>query len=1056
MVFGVVLGTGLADRAAGQLEDNLRDRLSNVGRAEAEYAVRHWTVADGLPGQHITAIAQTPDGYLWCGTDDALVRYDGARFRTFFAEEVPELDGVGIVHLSCDREGRLWIWGGKKDLVVMEDGRFRKIGVADGWDGESVTPVMTGRGGDFWFVGGPGAVLHRFRDGRFDPKPYPLVTGPQDAVEQSGLRLDAIWADADGPRWGILDRVLQKDERWAGNRDRRLVRMTPEGVENVEVRGRGPQFELEVLFTLLGGTAALGSRDGIYVARDGEWALHHRFDQPIARNHGALLAIEQDVHGNYWIATNDGGLLLSEADRSTRQFVLPEEERRPTIRSLCLDRSGCLWVGSRDGLYQIVRKAARSWGRAEGMPEDEVRAVAEAGDGRIWFASEEALVSLSPDGVLGDPQFVPRDDLVQRAIIERLAPSADGSLWVALRSFRIETQRWHHELLRAKDGGFVFVTALAQPVTSLHEAGDGTMLVGTIDGLFSWNGRTLEEVDLAGLRKERWEQAHIASLTDDGEGRVVAAVLTAGLFRREGGGWQRLTDLPAEDRQARNVWALSVGRDGTIWVGCGRSGLACWNDGTWKSFTDLKARLPREITGVAADEMGGLWLTSTTGEGLVRLDCGELLQWWHDRTVDPTVTHFGRQDGLPSIVAQSGYSPVCRDREGRIWIATKLGAAVLRPEEWKRRRATKRPPEVHLQEVRVNDRLVSQFNSGVSGGTALRDIVVPPGPRRVEFRYIGIDLASPEEVRYRYRLEGYEGGWTEAGERAVAVYPDLPPGRYVFRVAAAGRYGLWNEQGAGATLTVLPLWWERTTTRVVAVLLVLGLLTLAYIYRLSQIKAKTRMQEEFSRALIWSQEAERKRLASELHDGLGHELLVLKGGIDRELKHGAADAATGSALSAKAREVINRVREISHDLRPPELERYGIGPALESLALATAELTGIELVIQLDPPARRLRPVVEISLFRIAQEALSNMARHSDASEGSVVLSHAVETITLVIEDDGRGFDPAGVERTRGGPGLGLSGMEERAHLLGGAWECKSEAGKGTRMTVVLPLLYRV
>jgi signal transduction histidine kinase len=407
-------------------------------------------------------------------------------------------------------------------------------------------------------------------------------------------------------------------------------------------------------------------------------------------------------------------------------------------------------------------------------------------------------------------------------------------------------------------------------------------------------------------------------------------------------------------------------------------------------------------------------------------------------------------------VAHASFSPVCRDREGRIWIATKLGAAVVRPEEWRRRREVERPPKVHLQEVEINDRPVARYVSGAPEGAGLRGIVVPPGPRRVEFRYIGIDLTAPEEVRYRYRLEGYEDGWTEAGDRAVAVYPDLPPGSYVFRVAAAGRYGLWNEEGAAATLTVRPLWWERTGTRVLAVLVVLALLTLGYVYRLSQIKAKTALQEEFSRALIWSQEAERKRLASELHDGLGHELLVLKGGIDRELKRaGAEDADRDSALSAKAREVIHRVREISHDLRPPELERYGIVPALESAALATAELTGIELAIELDAPERRLRPVVEISLFRIAQEALSNMARHSDASEGRVVLSHTEATMVLTIEDDGRGFDPAGVERTRRGPGLGLAGMEERAHLLGGTWECKSEPGNGTRITVTVPMLFR-
>ena len=811
-----------------------------------------------------------------------------------------------------------------------------------------------------------------------------------------------------------------------------------------------------MFFALPDGTAALGSRDGIYAVQDGAWSLRHRFDEAISGSQGAILAIRQDAGGNYWIATHSGGLLLSEVDGTTRQFTLPEEERRPVIRSLCIDREGSLWAGSRDGLYQIRSRAVRSWGSAEGIPEDEVLAVAEGSDDRVWLAIEEGVVPVLPDGSLESPLFLPRDYRVGGVVIERLAPGPVDSLWVALRRFRRETQRWQYELWMVEEDGFSPVTTLDRQITSVHDSGDGAVLIGTHGGLFRWDGEVRSRVELPDLREQDEERPHITALTTDRGGRVVATVLSAGLFRREAGTWQRLTDPAAGDRQARNMTSLDVDRAGTVWIGCGRDGLACWVDGRLKSFAGLGALLPREITGVAADEMGGVWLTSTTGEGLVRLDRSELLAWLDDPATQPSTTHFDREDGLPSIVAQANFSPVCQDRGGNIWIATKQGAAMLHPDEWRRRRESGQAPQVHIQEIELNDRLVAEFISGAADDNELRTITASPGPRRVEFRYIGIDLASPDEVRYRYRLEGYEDGWTDAGDRVVALYPDVPPGRYVFRVAASGRYGQWSGVGAGAVLTVQALWWERTTTRVAALALGIALLSMLYAYRLRQIKAQTRMQEEFSRALIWSQEGERKRLAKELHDGLGHELLVLKGGIDRVLVKGeVSEDGRAEALSAKAGEVIHQVREISHDLQPPELERFGIGPALESLAHATAELTGIELAIELDPPGRRLQPVVEISLFRIAQEALSNMARHSDASEGRVVLTHPEGRIRLEIEDDGRGFDPAVVERTRGNAGLGLSGMEERSHLLGGTWECKSAPGKGTRLTVALPLLYR-
>ena len=209
-----VLAAIIPDRSAAQLEDGLRDRLPRMSPAEAESAVRHWTVADGLPGQRITALAQTPDGYLWCGTDDALVRWDGSRFRTFFADELPEMEGHGVSHLSCDGEGRLWIWWGTGSLVVLEDGRFRKMGVEDGMEGKLARPDVTGRGGDHWFVSEPGEVLHRYREGRFERHSQPLAPGASEMEEGMVQRLSKVWADEEGPRWAIVDRLqLRGDQR---------------------------------------------------------------------------------------------------------------------------------------------------------------------------------------------------------------------------------------------------------------------------------------------------------------------------------------------------------------------------------------------------------------------------------------------------------------------------------------------------------------------------------------------------------------------------------------------------------------------------------------------------------------------------------------------------------------------------------------------------------------------------------------------------------------------------------------------------------------------------
>ena len=238
-------------------------------------------------------------------------------------------------------------------------------------------------------------------------------------------------------------------------------------------------------------------------------------------------------------------------------------------------------------------------------------------------------------------------------------------------------------------------------------------------------------------------------------------------------------------------------------------------------------------------------------------------------------------------------------------------------------------------------------------------------------------------------------------------------------------------------------------THVLIALLTGGIFVLAFLLKLRQLRARARLQENFSRALIQSQEDERKRLANDLHDSLGHDLLVLKSDLERGSTQRGDVSQRLLEWSGKAGEAVQQVREISHNLRPPELERFGLGPALESIARSTEAATGIHIDSDIEESPERLRPEVELGLFRIAQEALSNMAKHSDASEGRVVLRRDGDLVVLVVEDDGRGFEMPGTDVSASG--LGISGMEERARLLGGRMECVSRRTKGARVTVSVP-----
>lgn len=852
-----------------------------------------------------------------------------------------------------------------------------------------------------------------------------------------------MYAENGRLRWGIVHGPLVVAEDGEKVLDVHLLELNGAEGREVEVQDAGKTlFELHEFLTLTDGTLAILSRDGIYSLENGRWKLRHRFDLPIVKSHGSPFSAFEDNEGTFWIGTHYGGLVVSSKDGETSHFRLPEESRRSNVRALMQDDAGSIWVATDDGLYQLRKRIVRSWTHADGIPEDSINAIIEGDGQRIWVAVDEAISAIDDGVAVSLYHKLPPDYHIHGVIINRLCNRDSESIWVGLQRYSKEEQVWLYELWQTDGETLSFVTAVGGRIQALHACRDGSLLLGTEMGLKRWNGSRLEEAVLP-APVSRLPVTAIVGVNDS---RVMIAVEKGGLY-------QLAETTPAclvEHADARigsgQIRSLSYDNEGRLWIGCGEAGLALWFENRWRSFDGMNRVLPQKISGVAADDGDGLWIASVTGEGLVRLNRDELMAWLSDPGVTVRTTSFDREDGLPSLIIQATNSPMTRDRSGRIWISTSQGVAAVNPNDWSPPRLS---PRAHIQEVFVDDGLVRDFISGISDGFTEPPIVVPPGRRRVEFRFAAVEFASPESVRYRYRLDGYDDRWTEAGQRTSTVYPELPPGEYGFRVAATAGQGLWREEDSTLVISVKPLWWERRSAHILGGIGLTGLLYCSYFIRLRQVKERTRLQEDFARALIRSQETERQRLANDLHDSLGHELLVLKGDLDRAAVHDENDQLR--PISEKAGAAIQMVREISHNLRPPELERFGIGPALESMAHATEAATGIHMDAEIQTLDRRLDPDMELGLFRIAQEALSNMAKHSDASEGKLVFRTTDDHIDLIIEDDGRGFDFP----SEGRSGLGLVGMKERALLLGGTVECLSRRTKGARVMVSLPPMYR-
>jgi signal transduction histidine kinase len=333
---------------------------------------------------------------------------------------------------------------------------------------------------------------------------------------------------------------------------------------------------------------------------------------------------------------------------------------------------------------------------------------------------------------------------------------------------------------------------------------------------------------------------------------------------------------------------------------------------------------------------------------------------------------------------------------------------------------------------------------------------VPPGNQRLEIHYTALSFTAPEKVSFKYQLEGFDTQWTDAGNRRVAYFQGLPPGQFKFHVIAANNDGDWNKLGASLAFTVLPYFWQTVWFQCLMALAFSGGVLGFYHWRVSQLRHQQALRDEFSRQLIENQDTERKRVASELHDSLGQNLLIVKNRALMGLSSSQSTENTAEHLreiSRTASQAIQEVRDIAYNLRPYQLDQFGLSEGIEAVISRVAAASGVRFEIKVDPVDNLFTPADESHLFRIIQEAANNIVKHSGASTARVELRRQAQEIRLLIQDDGCGLKLPGNGLSTAAPtGSGLPGMAERVRILRGILEVNSIPGKGVEIHITVPV----
>jgi len=549
-------------------------------------------------------------------------------------------------------------------------------------------------------------------------------------------------------------------------------------------------------------------------------------------------------------------------------------------------------------------------------------------------------------------------------------------------------------LLRFQAGQFQILAtngSFAGAVTSLVREAPDTFWIGTIGGLY------------------RWERGQLTRWTAD-HGLLSASIQT-----------------------------LHRDPDGTLWAGTLGGGLARLKQGRIANITTKQGLIDDVISQIVPDDLGNLWLGCN--HGIMRLDRGELDSCAEGKAafVHPTV--FGQDDGMLSEQCAGGSSPTAlKTRDGRLLFPTARGLVEIDPRS---------PPATNsVLQASVEELLVD----GQSRGAATR-FDLAPGNHRVQVNYTAPSLSGGRWVHFRYRLEPVDKDWVEGGSQRNASYTDLRPGHYTFRVTASQSLGRWNGKVASVDIVVHPQFWQTLWFRLAATLMLAAAAFAAYRQRIAGLERQRMARELVTRQIILSQENERKRVASELHDGLSQNLALLS--IELEmLSQGLPETpeqiiARVTELTQQTKGLSAELHRISHGLHPAKLTQLGLVVALRGFCREVEAAHGLGVRFAAGALPRDWPEDVALCLYRVTQEAIQNVVKHSGASFAQVELVRQDTGLVLSIADDGRGFE---VGAPRAKSSLGLVSMRERVHAVQGEIAIESKPGEGTRVRVRIPL----
>ena len=957
----------------------------------SQYAHTAWRVRDGFFKGYISSIAQTPDGYLWLGTEFGLLRFDGVRavpWKPPAGEHLPndnnfvrallaardgtlwigtfqglaswkdgkltpyaDLAGRDVAGLLEDREGTVWVGASYPTgrLCAIRSGNTQCYG-DDGRFGHYMGALYEDRAGNLWV--GSQTGLWRWKPG--PPKPYPVPKG----TEVSGLTEDGRGTLLIAGQGGVKQLVDEKAEPYS----------LP-GIER--------ELEPDRLLRDRNG--------GLWIATHSRGLVHvhqgktDEFAEADGLSGDTIDNLFEDREGNIWVATVNG------LDRF-RDFAVPTISRKQGLSSALMwsvlaGRDGSLWLGSADGLNRWKGGQVTIYRRQNGLADDSADSLFQDDLGRIWVSTLQGVAYLEGD------RFVPVR-AVPGGVVHSIAGDGAGNVWI----------------------------------------GDQNQ------GLFHLRGGSVvERVPWAGLGHNN---AAMTLLLDPVNGGLWLGFWSGGVAYFQNG--QVRASYAASDGLGKgHVMGLRFDPDGTVWAST-EGGLSRIKNGHVATLTSNNGLPCDTVHWMMEDDSHSVWLYMACG--LVRIARPELDAWAADPKRPVHAAVFDSSDGVRSQAVASVYNPnVSKTADGKLWFSTWDGVSVIDPRHLP---FNKLPPPVHIEKIVADDKTYE-----VANGMRL-----PAQVRNLTIDYTALSLVVPEKVHFRYKLEGQEKDWREVVNDREVQYTNLPPKHYKFRVIACNNSGVWNEEGAALDFVIPPAWYQTNWFRAACVAAFLALLWAAYQLRVRQLAYQFNMRLD---ERVAERTRVARDLHDTLLQSFQALLPLFQVGIKKLPEGAVDSRKTLQLALDRASDAIGEGRDAIKGLRMSTTEKNDLAMAIrtigEEFAAGENGQNSISFQLLVEGTPLNLHPILRDEVYRLATEALRNSFRHADAKNVEVEIRYDEKYFRLRVRDDGKGI-PSDVLSRDGREGhYGLPGMRERAKLVGGKLTIWTEMDSGTEIELVIP-----